>query len=337
MQPIDAVIMWVDGDDEIFRRQHSNYSGAVAKEARKHEGKGRHRSSGELIYCLRGIEKNIPWINKIHIVTSGQIPDGLDFNDPRLNLVIHSDIFPDLSSLPTFNSFAIDSCVHRIPGISDRFIRFSDDFLVINYTPPEALLGDDGQGKYYLGSKVPDLTMADTVRTRYLMTLAFNRFLLGTIGVRAAHAPMHVPQMRSVGICNQIEAKFADDLACTRGRRFRTDRDITMLFFYPHFMAGEKKAPLNRKNQHDLPEFTYFTWARVRQALVGDSQEDWRATIAKAKEDEALFLNVNDHLGDVPNPKDLSDYLDLMDSLLPQPATWEIAPCGQNEDRGKGA
>lgn len=323
MDPVDAVIMWVDGDDDIFRRQNANYAGTVPKAKRKHEGVGRHRNSGELIYCLRGIRANMPWINRVHIVTSGQIPDGLDFNRADLNLVIHSDIFPDLSVLPTFNSFAIDSCVHRIPGLTPNFIRFSDDFLAINPVPPEDVLGADGQGQYYLGPKVPDLTQADAVRSNYLATLAFNRFALGSRGIVAAHAPLHVPQMRSIEVCTKIEAAFGDDLARTRAAKFRTDRDISMLFFYPHFMAGQKKETQSAELKHEGRAFSYFTWGRARQALVGDAKQDWRTTMTKAHAEGALFLNVNDHLGLDPDPQDMADYQALLDQLLPTAADWE--------------
>ncbi|MEQ6250812.1 stealth conserved region 3 domain-containing protein [Sulfitobacter sp. HNIBRBA3233] len=323
MEKIDAVIMWVDGEDPIFVRQHANYSGIVAKAARKHEVRARHRNNGELNYCLRGIHDNMPWINRIHIVTSGQVPDGIDFDNPRLNLVIHSDIFPDLSVLPTFNSFAIDSCLHHIPGLSDKFIRFSDDFLAINPVEPKMLMGVEGQGKYYFGHGAPDMNLAGDVKGNYRRTLGFNRFVLGTRGIVAAHAPLHVPQMRKTEICERIEKNFAKDLAITRDAKFRTDRDLSMLFFYPHYVAKLLEAPLDEENHHQGPAFSYATWGVARQALVGDAKQDWRKTMQKAKDEKAVFLNVNDHLGNEPDPQDMIDFETLLDQVLPNPAPWE--------------
>ena len=46
----------------------------------------------------------------------------------RITLVSHSQIFRNQSHLPTFNSVAIETHLHRIPGLSRRFIYFNDDF-----------------------------------------------------------------------------------------------------------------------------------------------------------------------------------------------------------------
>ncbi|MCQ0090534.1 stealth conserved region 3 domain-containing protein [Roseovarius sp. M141] len=323
MTKIDAVIMWVDGEDEIFRRQYANYAGMVPKAARRHEVAGRHRNSGELVYCLRGIHAHMPWIDRIHIVTSGQIPDGLNFNDPKLNLVIHSDIFPDLSVLPTFNSFAIDSCLHRIPGLSEKFVRFSDDFLVINPVVPEVLLGADGQGHFYFGHILPNVIDADETKTNHIRTLAFNRYVLGSTGRLAVHATQHAPQLRDVTVCHQIEKSFTNDFAHTRASRFRTDRDISMLFFYPHYVSNEKALPRDGEQRYKDASCTYSSWKDVRQVQVGSDKQNWRERIANAKSDGAYFLNVNDAMGNAPNPKDMVDFQSLMRITLPDCAPWE--------------
>ncbi|GHC40097.1 hypothetical protein GCM10010096_08070 [Alcaligenes pakistanensis] len=325
-EEIDAVIMWVDGEDPIFRRQYENYAGIEKKSRLNHEGKGRHRNTGELVYCLRGIRKNAPWVRKIHVVTSGQIPSFVDFNLPGVELVIHSDIFPDLAYLPTFNSFAIDSCLHRIPGLTKKFIRFSDDFIVLNPVTPEDFLGADGQGVYYLGPNVPDLSKNEIPTSNYLETLAYNRALLATRGVIAAHAPQHVPQMRDIDVCMQIEREFSDEIRMTREAKFRQKDNINMLFLYPHFVAGNKKLEVNSKGWHVEPSsFVYYTWSRVRQALVGHQTKDWRENIRQAVADNVLFLNINDHFGENPNEVDVLDYSRLMSEVLAAPASFEIS------------
>jgi len=45
-------------------------------------------------------------------------------------VVTHSQIFREKTDLPNFNSNAIEVAIHRIPGLSRRFLYFNDDFMV---------------------------------------------------------------------------------------------------------------------------------------------------------------------------------------------------------------
>ena len=45
------------------------------------------------------------------------------------NCVPLQELFPNKSDLPTFSSPAIESHLHRIPGLSDKFLYFNDDVM----------------------------------------------------------------------------------------------------------------------------------------------------------------------------------------------------------------
>ena len=47
-----------------------------------------------------------------------------------VTLITHEDIFPNKSHLPTFSSVAIESHLHRIPGLSEDFLYFNDDIIL---------------------------------------------------------------------------------------------------------------------------------------------------------------------------------------------------------------
>lgn len=49
-----------------------------------------------LLYSLRSVEKYIPWVRHIYIVTNIQIPSWLILLNPRLTTEAHADIFPSL-------------------------------------------------------------------------------------------------------------------------------------------------------------------------------------------------------------------------------------------------
>ena len=101
-------------------------------------------------YSLRSIEKFAPWIHKVFIVTNGQIPDWLDINHPKVEIITHEMIFPDPSVLPTFSSSSIEMNLHRIPGLSDYFIYFNDDvFLGQPVFPYDFYTLEKGQIMYF--------------------------------------------------------------------------------------------------------------------------------------------------------------------------------------------
>lgn len=132
---IDFIVTWVNMDDPQWKEEFAKYS--VKKENEKNGiSDARFRDYGFLKYWFRGIEKFTPWVRKIHFVTSGQKPEWLDENNPKINLVSHKDFIPG-EFLPTYNSVVIERYMHKIPGLADHFVYFNDDFFIIRETAPE--------------------------------------------------------------------------------------------------------------------------------------------------------------------------------------------------------
>lgn len=133
--PIDFVVVWVDMNDPKWREDFAKAKG-IEKTDAYNTGMERFRDYGFLKYWFRGVEKFAPWVNKIHFVTCGQRPKWLDPHNPKINFVDHKDIIPE-KFLPTFNSGVIERYVHKIPGLSDHFVYFNDDFYLLRPTPRE--------------------------------------------------------------------------------------------------------------------------------------------------------------------------------------------------------
>jgi len=104
----------------------------------------RYRDSSELRYSLRSLVQNAPWIRHIYIVTDNQIPNWLNLDTSRLSIISHSDIFANISHLPVFSSPAIEANIHRIPGLSRRFIYFNDDVFLGQPVLPEDFVSRKG-------------------------------------------------------------------------------------------------------------------------------------------------------------------------------------------------
>jgi hypothetical protein len=124
MDPIDAVICWVDSSDPVWRAVFEQYRHEAKESTATHAS--RFNNADELRYCLRSLKMHLPWLRKVWVVTMHQKP-GWWVDSSYVTLISHDQIMP-ASALPTFNSLAIETCLHRIPGLSQRFLYLNDDF-----------------------------------------------------------------------------------------------------------------------------------------------------------------------------------------------------------------
>ncbi|XP_011495372.1 PREDICTED: N-acetylglucosamine-1-phosphotransferase subunits alpha/beta [Ceratosolen solmsi marchali] len=150
--PIDVVYTWVNGSDPQFLENLKKYVSAT----NANSAASRFNDKDELKYSLRSLEMYAPWIRKVYIVTNGQIPNWLDMDNPRVSLISHKDIFINNSHLPTFSSPAIESNIHRIPGLSNKFLYFNDDVILGAAVWPEDFITWANGQKVYLAWWVPD-------------------------------------------------------------------------------------------------------------------------------------------------------------------------------------
>ncbi|PSN30812.1 hypothetical protein C0J52_26045 [Blattella germanica] len=116
----------------------------------------RFEDKEELRYSLRSLERYAPWVRHVYLVTNGQIPYWLDLENPRLTIITHEMIFPERSHLPTFSSPAIESHLHRIPGLSKQFLYLNDDVMFGKEVWPDDFITNANGQKVYLSWPVPD-------------------------------------------------------------------------------------------------------------------------------------------------------------------------------------
>jgi hypothetical protein len=129
-EPVDIVYLWVDGADPVWRAKRRQ---AYAHWVRQHpdalavygNAAGRYRDNGELLFNLRALEKFFPAHGHVYIVTDGQTPAWLRSSD-RVTLVDHRALLARAAPL-VFDSGHIESYLHHIPGLSERFIYLNDD------------------------------------------------------------------------------------------------------------------------------------------------------------------------------------------------------------------
>lgn len=127
---IDIVYLWVNGNDAVWRdkrREAAEKLSASTREAMAVYGnvEGRFRDNDELRYSLRALETFFPGHGHIYIVTDGQAPKWLSLT-PGLTVIDHRELIP-AERLPTFDSGNIESYIHRIPNLSERYFYLNDD------------------------------------------------------------------------------------------------------------------------------------------------------------------------------------------------------------------
>ncbi|WP_407254668.1 Stealth CR1 domain-containing protein [Escherichia coli] len=125
MEPVDIVIPWVDSNDPDWQKEYYKNKPACSD---THSATSRFRDWDLMRYWFRGIEENMPWVRTIYFITCGHIPEWLNIKNKKLKVVNHSDYIPS-EYLPLFSSHVIEIFLHKIEGLSERFIYFNDDFL----------------------------------------------------------------------------------------------------------------------------------------------------------------------------------------------------------------
>lgn len=139
---IDLVYLWVDGNDPEWQKKKRAFTGKLS-DTSEQNNIGRYVSNDELKYTLRSAEKYVPWIRKIFIVTDDQKPDWLDTEHPKIEIIDHKDIMP-AEILPCFNSSVLEYFLHKIPGLSERFLYANDDMFFNANLSPEFFYEKDG-------------------------------------------------------------------------------------------------------------------------------------------------------------------------------------------------
>ena len=150
--PVDLVYLWCDGSDPEFQKRKEVALKKEHKEQnRQAVTEGRFIQIDELKYSLRSVEKYMPWIHHIFIVTDRQVPPWLNQENRKITVVDHSEILPK-SAIPTFNSNVIEGALYKIKNLSEHFLYANDDTFVNRRLKPSFFFNCFGKiiirGKY---------------------------------------------------------------------------------------------------------------------------------------------------------------------------------------------
>ena len=222
---IDLVYLWCDGNDENFaqqKRERMIQCGVHPEGALD----CRFVQIDELKYSLRSVDKYMPWIRHIFIVTNNQIPKWLKQHE-KITIVDHSEIMPE-TARPCFNSEAIECCLHKIPNLAEHFIYANDDMFIGRKLSP-AFFFDKKKRPIVRMTKVntplKTLHWINLLTAHDSITQRFNISYKGFI-------PDHNMDPYTKTMLQECEQEFAEFAHHTIHQPFRKERSMQRLIFH---------------------------------------------------------------------------------------------------------
>jgi len=300
---IDFVLLWVDGSDKDWHSEKSkyvpNYDADISAM--------RYRDWDTLLYWFRGVEKFAPWVRKIHLLTWGHYPKWLNLNHPKLNFVKHSDCIP-AKYLPTFNSNALELNIHRIEGLSDKFVNFNDDMFILrevketdffknglpcdqailhNIAPMVPFSYTDFNNIYIINKYFKKREVIKNNLLKWYNIVygkeGFNNVLLlpwkNFAGIISPHLP--VPYLKKT--FKEVWALEEQKLDEVSQHRFRTKEDVNeWLFRYWRLMKGEfhpvsrigKKFGISGDEKHNASIYNAIKKQKHQMICINDEEEN---------------------------------------------------------------
>jgi hypothetical protein len=291
MAAIDAVYTWVDG-------AWPGYQDRLREQARdKHDlNPNRYRDNLHILkYSLRSLAQHVPWVRQVYVVTCRpQAPAWLDPSQLRL---VHHDMFMPAAHLPTFNSFAIVTNLHRIEGLSARFLYIEDDQLFGAPVEEADLFDAAGPPRvYFRWRKTASPDQRHDIRiSPWNRALAYSNHLLNErYGRKRRRAISHAPLPVDIESWRAMMACWPEAFGRTSASRFRATQNVAPEHLYPHFLVEERRgiampptAAMRLSAYHPVNNLVWFQ----------------RGGLARLHWQRPKFMCLNDDFGARPNPR----------------------------------
>ena len=312
-EPMDLVYTWVDDSFLGYRELLNQY---VAD--KRDTNPNRTRDNLDLIrFSMRSVAQNLPGIRKIFLLSCRpQVPAWLDADHPMIE-VVHHDQIMDAGILPTFSSFGIVSHLHRLPGLSRRFLYFEDDMLAMSPDLLGHLQAADGRPVVNLGRHWITPRAKLNPETSSPWNLALSNIDIA-LSREFEDGPrrhiIHGPQLIDRDVMAEAEARYADLFAVTRANRFRSGDAIPPEVFVPHYalatgqaVRASDAAARRVEGYASIENFLPLTWWQLK----------------RLERRKPLSITLNDSFGDRPNPRVVGLVRDHLNRWFPTPAPFE--------------
>ena len=302
---IDIVYTWVESTPEFEKEKTAWFQ--KEKDKNYHSPSDvRYKEHKELLYSLRSLEKYFPYFNNIYVIAKdGQVPSYLKTDNPRLKIINHSQIMPK-EYLPTFNSRAIETYLHKIPNLSEYYLYLNDDFMFLQPTDMSYFVNNNGiPYTIHTTSKISkaDTSSLDLNSSSFRCGLQFNSVILDDITKNEDRYEIsHTPMLYRKSYDNKIEDFF---------KKYHYGNDPVNLF--------DKTGSSKFRRCDDLyfvsltKPYIYKNWFHAEQK---PSESIFVTDFSPGNKLNTKFLNM-----EVVNNFD--QYIKYMENLYPQKSQFE--------------
>lgn len=327
MEKIDLVYCWCDGNEPAFMDRKNHY---LSLEKRDMDmdciGELRFWDNNELLYSLRSIEKNLPWIHHIYIVTDRQVPSWLNTDNPKITVVDHKDIMPR-ELIPTFAATTIERYIVNIEGLAEKFLYSNDDLFINKPLTPEFFFSGD-RPKVYLKyferfHTISDMADFEKKYTHVATWMQTNlngwKLLYDQYGRHEFYVTAHTVDAYTKTLYREVLHKYAEAFAQADKERFRSARCISRsIFGLDIYYSGQGDAEIlgqpgfwEKHIHHDK----HKEW----KIYCGSENEKTRQYILKLEPD--IFCVNADIKCDLQDKKDMQAFYQ---QLFPIPSQFEM-------------
>lgn len=259
---VDVVYTWANIYDQVWLEERHKRSKEFSEDNLDSISEARINDNSELKYSIRSIKLNLPWINNIYIVSTGKAPDWLKLeNSSSIYWVTHDEII-DSEYLPTFNSHVIESNLHKIKGLSRKFIYMNDDIMIVNPTERDYFFDLNGQPiakleNYGMVNGEPTLEDPDYLNaSRNSANILHREF-----GYYPTRLHEHCPQVFDRKVLSEIVELYPDVFHSFMGNRFRQINDVNLTsFLYHHYAYITRRGLLQSITLNKLIKNTTSNW-----------------------------------------------------------------------------
>lgn len=306
-QPVDAVYTWVNHNDSEWISARAEYEGDAGSETDANSI-ARFHNNDELRYSLRSLARNAPWVRRIFVVTNCARPSWLNEASERLIWVDHSAIIPP-ENLPTFNSHVIESCLHKISGLSENFIYLNDDVFLGRRVPKNLFFDINGAGKSFLesyGMVSGDTKEGDPDYLNASRNVA--ALLRDEMGFVPTQLHQHTIFALRKSVLEEIENRWQNHIDKMRKNRFRTSEDLNVTsFLYHHYALGTGKGQIGS----------------IKNIFIKSQDIRWRNKLQAAEKSNYDTLCINEGGNLAPSPEWHATIRDFLEKRYPDKPEWE--------------
>lgn len=260
-EPVDAVVTWVNSDDPGYWAARSPWladgTGRPADPLARAEA--RTRSFDELRFALRSLDMYAPWLRRVWLLTDMQRPEWID--PEAVTIVDHQEVLAGHVALPTFNSHAIESGMHRIEGLAEHFLYVNDDTMLGLRAQPTDFFTPTGypvfqpSGEYLPAGPVGPEEAAPGIAGRTVRSMLEAEF-----GRTVTHKLRHTPHPLTRSLMAEVAQRYPQQWAATGANRFRSPDDIAPVSLALWYALMSGRAATSR------PSYTYVELSEVTGA-----------------------------------------------------------------------